>query len=55
MTDDRPLMLKFCFQHLSNDKTYVVGAFSRDEAVELVADITGDYHFVDAELPEGHR
>jgi len=46
-------MQKFCFQHLSNDKRYVVGAFSRDEAVELTAKITGDYHFVDSELPEG--
>ena len=55
MTDDRPPMLKFCFQHLSNDKLYVVGAFSYDEAVELVADITGDYHFVPTELPEGHQ
>lgn len=55
MTDDRPLMLKFCFQHLSNDKIYVVGAFNYDEAINLVADITGDYNFIPTELPEGHQ
>jgi uncharacterized protein YlzI (FlbEa/FlbD family) len=39
---------------LSNGKKYIVGAYDRDEAIELVAEITNDFNFVEAEIPEGY-
>jgi hypothetical protein len=49
-----PAMRKYCFLHLSNGKKYIVGAYDRDEAIELVAEITNDFNFVEAEIPEGY-
>lgn len=47
-------MRKYCFLHLSNGKKYIVGAYDRDEAIELVAEITNDFNFVEVEIPEGY-
>lgn len=49
-----PLYYKFCFTHLSNGKVYVVGALNRDDAADMVAEICGDYNFVETNLPPGH-
>lgn len=48
------VVTKYCFIHPSSGKKYVVGAYDRDEAVELVAQITGDWAFCEIDLPPGY-
>lgn len=54
MTDNRPVLFKYCFKHRETGKRYVVGAYDRDEAIEMVAQITGDFNFEDTDLPPEH-
>lgn len=49
------VVTKYCFQHSTNGKKYVVGAYDRDEAVEMVADIVGDMNFYEIDVPEAYR
>ena len=45
---------KYCFHHPILGKKYVVGAYDRDEAAEMVAQICGDWAFCEVNLPPGH-
>jgi hypothetical protein len=48
-------MNKYVFRHRETGKTYVVGAYDRDEAIESVARICGDFNFDEGlteDLPE---
>jgi len=49
------VVTKYCFWHPTLQKKYVVGAYDRDEAVEMVADIAGDMDFCEVDLPEEYR
>ena len=48
-------VLKYCFHHPILGKKYVVGAYDRDEAVEMVAQICGDMAFCEVNLPPEHQ
>jgi hypothetical protein len=46
---------KYAFKHRETLKKYAVGAYDRDEAIEMVAEICGDFNFDEIlieELPE---
>lgn len=49
---------KFCFIHRVTGKKYLVGAYSRDEATEMVAQICGDFNFDEGlieDLPQEYQ
>jgi hypothetical protein len=46
---------KYCFHHPVLGKKYVVGAFTREDAVEMVANICGDTNFCEVDLPPEHQ
>lgn len=47
-------VVKYCFKHRQTGKRYVVGAYDRDEAIEMVAQIAGDFNFDETDLPPEH-
>jgi hypothetical protein len=49
------VVTKYCFAHLSNGKKYLVGAYDRDEAIEMVAQIVGDFNFIEIDIPEAYQ
>lgn len=44
-------VIKYCFKHRVTKKRYVVGAYDRYEAIEMVAQIAGDFNFDETDLP----
>lgn len=47
--------VKFYFIHRVTGKKYLVGAYDRDEAIEMVAQLCGDFNFDEGlieDLPE---
>lgn len=49
-----PVVTKYCFWNPVTGKKYVVGAYDRDEAVEMVAEICGSWTFCEVNLPPGY-
>lgn len=46
---------KFYFIHMANGKKYLVGAYNKEEAVEQVVSICGDYNFIEAPIPPQYQ
>ena len=50
-----PTVVKYYFIHRVTKKKFLVGAYDRDEAIEMVANICGDFNFDEGlleDLPE---
>lgn len=50
-----PEVVKYCFQSPITGKKYVVGAYDKDEAREMVAHIVGNWTFCEVNLPPEHQ
>ena len=51
-------VVKFYFIHRATGKKYIVGAYDRDEAIEMVAQLCGDFNFDEGlmeDLPEEYQ
>jgi len=49
------LVDKWAFEHMETKKLYVVGAYSREDACEQLAEICGDYNFREVPIPEQYQ